>query len=316
MTPTENGQQQEESLMKTIISLLLLLSFVFIGMVIGELTIYVLLGFDQETYSNLISDYENTPGARLLLHLMQGMTAICGFIAAPAFFLWRFDRSTFESVLYPSRLKALPLLLVPVIVLVSMVFNGIIIEWNQSIDFSGLSPAFETWANTEEARRARLTEFLTNYQTFSGFMVGVVIIAIIPAVGEEFLFRGVLQNKLDRKGQSGHVAVWITAIIFSAFHFQFYGFLPRLILGALFGYLYLWSNNLLYPILAHFINNGFTLLMLYLRGHDIIDFDIENTESVSLLQGMAAFLFTLGLMLVFRQFFPRPTEPTAKALHE
>ena len=97
-------------------------------------------------------------------------------------------------------------------------------------------------------------------------ILNLFIIAILPAVGEEFFFRGVLQKILIRLFKSGHVAIWVTAFIFSAIHFQFFGFVPRFILGLIFGYLFFWSSTLWLPVISHFINNAVPVIMAYIQG--------------------------------------------------
>ena len=95
------------------------------------------------------------------------------------------------------------------------------------------------------------------------------MIALLPAVGEELIFRGIIQRILKNLFRSGHLSVWVTAFVFSAIHFQFYGFLPRFILGLVFGYLFLWSETLWLPVIAHFINNGVLLLLVYFQNPEI-----------------------------------------------
>ncbi|HKK42918.1 MAG TPA: CPBP family intramembrane glutamic endopeptidase [Bacteroidales bacterium] len=98
--------------------------------------------------------------------------------------------------------------------------------------------------------------------------MNLFMIALLPAVGEEFIFRGVFQKILQRLFHSGNGAVWVTAVIFSAIHFQFLGFIPRLILGLVFGYLFLWSGNLWLSILAHFVNNAIPVVGTYLHFYE------------------------------------------------
>jgi membrane protease YdiL (CAAX protease family) len=106
------------------------------------------------------------------------------------------------------------------------------------------------------------------------------VIAVLPGIGEELLFRGFLQNLLKRIFKNDHVAIWVAAVLFSAIHFQFYGFIPRMLLGALFGYIYVWSGNLLYPIIAHFVNNCVSLVALYVYQKGLTDIDVESTEAL------------------------------------
>jgi membrane protease YdiL (CAAX protease family) len=125
------------------------------------------------------------------------------------------------------------------------------------------------------------------------FLAAIVILAIVPAIGEELLFRGILQNKIEMLSKNKHIAIWITAFIFSFIHFQFYGFVPRLLLGALFGYLYIWSGNLTIPILAHFINNGFTLLLLYAG----VNFEMSVPMEITIL----SFILVISFLYIFKK---------------
>jgi membrane protease YdiL (CAAX protease family) len=102
--------------------------------------------------------------------------------------------------------------------------------------------------------------------SFATMILNLFIIAILPAVGEEFFFRGVLQKILIKLFKSGHVGIWVTAFIFSAIHFQFFGFVPRFILGLIFGYLFFWSGTLWLPVISHFINNAVPVIMAYIQG--------------------------------------------------
>ena len=107
---------------------------------------------------------------------------------------------------------------------------------------------------------------------------------------------------------SAHWGVWLTAIIFSAIHLQFYGFLPRVFPGAIFGYLYLFSGSLIYPILAHILNNTFTVIMVYLANQGSIDFDIESTDEVSYPAAFIGLLVLLAGIYYFKKIKPQDGE--------
>ena len=94
------------------------------------------------------------------------------------------------------------------------------------------------------------------------------MLAVLPAIGEELIFRGVFQKIFYDFFKSGHMAIWVTAFLFSALHFQFYGFIPRLILGLVFGYLFFWSGTLWLPVLSHFVNNAVPVIGVYIQGWD------------------------------------------------
>ena len=122
------------------------------------------------------------------------------------------------------------------------------------------------------------------------------MVAMIPAIGEELLFRGVLQKQLIKGLGNAHVAIILTAVIFSAFHLQFLGFFSRALLGMLFGYLYYWSKNMWYPILTHFTNNGLALLLAIIYG---VDMDAKDMTWRFGLFGLI--LGVSGLILLIRQ---------------
>jgi zinc transporter ZupT len=105
-----------------------------------------------------------------------------------------------------------------------------------------------------------------------------------------------IQHELWRSSSNIHLAIWASAGIFSAIHFQFYGFVPRVLLGALFGYLYYWSGNLLIPIFSHFINNGFIVLMVYLNQNEMTTIDIEDGEAAPFTVVLAGAVISMGLL--------------------
>ncbi len=136
------------------------------------------------------------------------------------------------------------------------------------------------WAmNMEDATG----ELINNLLITTGPMeliFNVFLIGIIPGIGEELIFRGLIQRNIRKLIANPLAAIWITAIIFSAFHFQFQGFIPRMLLGALLGYLYYWTNNLWVPIIAHAFNNGIQVIMQYLYSEEISSVNIDDIESV------------------------------------
>ena len=206
--------------------------------------------------------------------------------------------------------KSLPsvslLILTLLLVVVFMPFNTWIIDWNSHLQFPNGLSQLETWMRTKEDELGNLTRFLTRFDSLPRLVVALVVIAIIPAVGEEVLFRGIIQRKIYNKTGEMHAAIWLSAALFSAIHLQFYGFVPRLLLGAMFGYLYAWSRNLWTAIFAHFINNGFTVLMLFLSYRGIVDVDLENTKSSVPLAGAAlSLLITMGLLLYLKSMAER-----------
>jgi membrane protease YdiL (CAAX protease family) len=100
-------------------------------------------------------------------------------------------------------------------------------------------------------------------------IVNLIIIALIPAIGEELLFRGVIQNELVKKMKNPHVAIFLASAIFSGFHMQIQGFLPKLIIGLVLGYAYFWTKSIWYPMVIHFVNNGLQTVLLFFVGDQL-----------------------------------------------
>lgn len=124
----------------------------------------------------------------------------------------------------------------------------------------------EEWMKGKEADAGNMINLLMRADTFGVMILNVIMIGVLPAFSEELIFRGVIQKILYRFFKPGYPAIWITAFLFSTLHFQFYGFIPRFILGLLYGYLFFWSRNLWLPVLAHFLNNALPVIGSYIAG--------------------------------------------------
>lgn len=121
-----------------------------------------------------------------------------------------------------------------------------------------------SWAKGMEEQTSAILDLILTVDAGWKIWLNLFIIAIMPAIGEELIFRGLVQRQIERLVKHEHLSVWIAGAIFSAIHFQFEGFLPRMLLGAMLGYLYIWTRNLWVPIFVHFINNALQLAAIYM----------------------------------------------------
>ncbi len=283
-------------------SLLILIGFLLLGMTLGALlAAVILLGFAHLPPGTDITTAP--PDARnwYPLMVMQGLSHVASFLL-PTLLFWQVIEHRRWADFSPRPLTVVAGLgLVSAIVIAFMPFDALIIDWNQAIDLPPALDGVERWIRNQEESLAGLTKFLTTFQTPGQLALALLVIGLIPAIGEETLFRGVLQPLLAGWTRNPHVGIWLSAAVFSAIHVQFLGFFPRMLLGALFGYLYYWSGNLWVPILAHFTNNGFTVLMVWLYQQKRVGFDIENTTVVPLTIALPAGLVTAGLLWYFWQ---------------
>lgn len=241
------------------------------------------------------------PGGRLAVYFIQGLGSGLGFVAASWIIIRLIEKASLDLPVQLRRFTISGFALVLVITLGGMLVNSFLVDINSRLVLPEFLSGLELWMQDMERQMMDMTKFLTDFQSTGEFAVGLLVIGLLAGVGEELFFRGVLQAKFHRYTGSGHWGVWITAIIFSAIHVQFYGFLPRMFLGALFGYLYLYSGSLVYPILAHIFNNAFTVVMVYLANEGKIDFDLESTESISYAASFAGFLVLLAGIHYFKK---------------
>ncbi len=286
--------------------LVVLIGFLFIGPMVG-------LGISSLFYEgDLMVDLAKLkPDPSIFIPLMvaQGFTSLVGLIIIPLLYL----RFIEHKPLAPFFRKENDLLKIFAMVSVLGVcfFMAIspITEWNMNFQFPDFLKEFGSWARAQEDKLMEMTKLLTNFSSPYTFMLGFVVIAVLPGIGEELVFRGLIQNELWRSSKNIHVAIWVSAFLFSAIHVQFFGFVPRLLLGALFGYLYYWSGNLLIPMVAHFFHNGLTLTMIHLYNQGVIDINIDTEESapfylVALFAGA-----TFVLIYYFRKHYTSAEQP-------
>jgi len=137
---------------------------------------------------------------------------------------------------------------------------------NSGMEIPGWLGRLEDWMRIKEQQGESLTGMMIVSDSVPVMIVNLLVLAIIPGIGEELFFRGLLQRQLKLITGMPHLTVFITAVLFSALHFQFYGFLPRFILGLVYGYLFLWSGSVWLPIIAHMANNAAPVILTYFYG--------------------------------------------------
>jgi len=154
---------------------------------------------------------------------------------------------------------------------------------NQLIPFPEYLADLEKWLRIQEDQASDLTQLILSNDSRISFIFNILVVAVVPAVGEELLFRGGIQPLFARIFKNKHIGVWLSAFLFSAIHMQFFGFFPRLILGALFGYMVMYGKSLWLPIFCHFVNNFLALLMFALYQNKFLDEDplSSATESIN-----------------------------------
>jgi hypothetical protein len=293
-------------------SLFLILAVVFIGfVVVGPLigVLVAMLIYGDDLLGQITSNSLN-PDAFFPLLILQGIVSLVGLVMLPALYIRYSEQKPLAPFFkkennLPTIIAVICLLGVSFIIAISP-----ITEWNMTFEFPESMKIFGDWARGQEDKLAEMTRFLTHFESFGAFLFGLLVIAVIPAIGEEFVFRGLIQNELWRGGKNIHIAIWVSAFLFSAIHLQFFGFLPRLLLGALFGYLYYWSGNLLIPMIAHFFNNGFSLTMIYLQSLGVSNIDMEDETSAPFSLVAVCAVAVFALLYFFKRQYAVPEQPS------
>lgn len=232
------------------------------------------------------------------LKTMQFIQAIGAFILPPLFLAYLWSEKPFEYLHLDKKTKILDVVYVFIFMVLIIPFVNLLGDLNQQVELPKALEGIENWMKTSEEQARILTEKLLAVKDIHGLFLNIFLIAMLPALGEELFFRGALQRILH-EWKGAIFAIWIAAFIFSAIHVQFYGFIPRLLMGAFFGYLLYWSGNLLLPILAHFINNVLAVIFYYFMniGYQMPDIDTIGTDETMWL-GLAS-----GALGIFGFFF-------------
>ena len=200
------------------------------------------------------------------------------------------------------------------ILLLSMPAMNFIVHCNESIVFpESLKGLESTLKAMEETSQAQIKILLGN-PTIGNLIISILIVGVLTGIGEELFFRGGLQNIFRTAPMNHHHAIWISAIIFSAIHFQFYGFFPRILLGAFFGYLAYWSGSIWLPIFTHTLNNTLVVISEWFISRKAITFNINDIatnfsfESYILI-ALSIISTTLGIIILYRSFYKQHYTP-------
>ena len=238
-------------------------------------------------------------GNDLSLKLAQGISSTLMFIVPPIVYYYLTRRKHPMQALGLRKMakpRAMLLIASVFVIIVSIPVTDQLSAWNEAMKLGGPFEKVEEWMRTLEDSAEAITERMLNVNTFGGLLLNLLIIALIPAIGEEMTFRGVLQQALTRRLKSPHVAIILSAAIFSFIHFQFYGFLPRMFLGVLLGYMFYITDSLWPCMLMHFLNNGTTVVLYYLNNKGITHVDVEHLGAELWMVALSA-LLTTGLIV-------------------
>jgi membrane protease YdiL (CAAX protease family) len=224
------------------------------------------------------------------------------FIVSVFLYLYLVSNSSLDYLKVNKAPLTISVLVAMVIVFTILPFLNYISEFNQALSLPSSMEGLENWMLEKEVQAKVLTEAFLKTDSISGLLVNIFIVALVPALGEEFLFRGVMLRLFKEMFKNIHIAIFISAFIFSLFHMQFYGFLPRFFLGMVLGYLFVYTGNLWVPIAFHFVNNAASVIVyfLYQNGHIVTNVDNFGASS-NVVYVIASLLISIWLIIIIRQ---------------
>ena len=240
--------------------------------------------------------------------LIQILGSIGTFIVPAFLFSFLFAGDLFSYYNFRSPRSTLPVIMV-ILMMVSVIpFINYLAELNMKFEFP--IRALDQLFRSLEATAEEMMMAFTAAGNVWGLLVNLFMIGIIASVGEELIFRGLLQKLLTQMLKNIHLAVLVTAVLFSAFHFQFFSFLPRFVLGLILGYLMYFGRSIWYPILAHFVNNAMGVIYYYFYSRGSADDMLEEIGTSSLIPVAAIVSLVLFLFFALLWYYQIVNSPT------
>jgi hypothetical protein len=236
--------------------------------------------------------------------LIQILGSVGTFIIPAFLFSYLFEGDLFSYYKFKNPIGIAPMLLV-ILMMVSVIpFINYMAEINLKMEIP--IRALDQLLRSLESTAEEMMVAFTATKNVGGLLVNLLMIGVIAAVGEELIFRGLLQRLMCDMVKNVHLAILITALIFSAFHFQFFSFLPRFVLGLVLGYLMFYGQSIWYPILAHFVNNAMGVIYYYFNSRGSADDMLEEIGTSTLIP--VAAVVSLALFFIFGVLWYSQTE--------
>ncbi len=243
----------------------------FLFSLVGVLLIGIVNGGEVTTASLRVSAVIQD----CFIFLLPALVTALIMTALPAKFL------SLDSLFTPTQL-----LLALLCIIVSMPAMNLIVKLNSELVLPESLHSLEMWMRASEDKAQASVTTLLGAPTYTSLVIDILIVGVLAGLSEEIFFRGAILKLFRISSMNIHLAIWLTALIFTTFHLQFYGFVPRLLLGAYFGYLVYWSGSIWLPILTHIFNNSLVVVTMWMSQR-------EGEEAMSNITHFGETSFTL-----------------------
>ncbi len=266
--------------MLTMIILMMMSNLLFLGMSAGvSLVVWDYNFFASPEMLGHVSQPEMLP----VIRFFQAMQSIGLFLVPGLLWVWFYAGPIKKGLFIKSNISGTAVFGTFILIIAAMPMINALVSLNEAMELPSWLSGLEQNLQSSESRAMEFMKALLKNMSPGILIINLLVIAVLPAVSEEILFRGVLQNELERYTQKPILSVIIAALIFSALHYQFYTFLPRFVLGLMMGLVYYWSRNLWVPVVLHFFNNGITVLAWYFFTPEQIDQSLDKVGTLSYL---------------------------------
>lgn len=216
-----------------------------------------------------------------LLRLSQISSQIFTFTLPPILYAIFVKKDPLKSLGF-NKVSIKWLLIGLVLIFAITPLNSAFAEWNANIKLPESMREIELLMQEMQAAATSIIEQFVNVDSISGLILNLFMIAGLAALGEELLFRSVIQNSLINICKNAHIGIILASMIFSFIHFEFYGFVPRFVLGLILGYMYYYSRSIWVPMAMHFVNNGTIVFIYFLNHKGITNIDVDTFGKTNL----------------------------------
>lgn len=266
--------------------------------VLGTVAATAIYGVSIMQLQTMLNDFTN-PTAISILKFIQTISTIGIFIIPALVIAFLFDHQPMNYLRVNKIVNAVSAVLVVIALVAALPLINYLGELNSRMSLPSFLSDIEKWMKDSEDKAAELTKSFLDMRSTSDLLFNVFMIGLLPAIGEELLFRGIIQRLFSEWSKNINIGIWTSAILFSAMHMQFYGFVPRMMLGALLGYLFAWSGSLWLPIIAHFVNNALAVVLTYLLSAQMIGVDADKIGTENDYATVLISVLLTGLLLWF-----------------
>jgi membrane protease YdiL (CAAX protease family) len=295
---TENTGKQLHPSLQFLLFICISVGIIFLGNVIGAVIIMGLYGLD--TLMDVTRFDLTNPNTVNALWIIQVAGTTLPILAGACIFAYRIVKNPQEYLKPSFKFNWLLLIIVFFVMIISSPLIELLSNINQKMVLPHFLDGLQKTLRELEDQAQKVTAVLLKMPTVLSMIFKLLFVGLLTAIVEEFMFRGCIQTIFIKWTNNRHAAVWITAALFSAFHMEFFGFLPRLLLGVLFGYFVVWSGSIWPAVWAHFLNNGTAVIVSYLYQNKMIKFNPDDQHVFNLAGYLFSLIIVLFLLYLYR----------------